>query len=88
METTDSAIRLPGLTGALRIWSAARALLALLGLAVLLTAALPGPRETLLKQLAAWTEAWEEQNDNISAGTITIQPGFGSAAVREQRAVS
>jgi soluble lytic murein transglycosylase-like protein len=86
METTDMAMRLPGLTGALRIWSAVRALLALLGLAVVLAAALPVPREALLRQLAAWAEAWEDQNGNITAGTI--QPGSGSPAVREQRAVS
>ncbi len=86
METTDMAIRLPGLAGALRLWSAARAVLALLGLAVLLAAALPAPRETLLRQLTAWAEAWEDQGINVSAGTI--QAGSGSAQVREQRAVT
>jgi len=86
METTDMAIRLPGLTRALRIWSAARALLALLGLAVVLAAALPAPREALLRELVAWAEAWDEQHGNITAGTI--QPGSGSPAVREQRAVT
>jgi len=87
METTDMAFRLPGLNGALRIWSAARALLALVGLAVVLAAALPGPREAVMRQLLAWAEAWEDQQGNVTAGTI--QPGSGaSPAVREQRAVS
>jgi soluble lytic murein transglycosylase-like protein len=86
METTDTAIRLPGLAGALRLWSAARALLALLGLAVVLAAALPAPREVLLRQLAAWAEAWEDQNGNVTAGTI--QPGTTSPALLEQRAVT
>src|SRR5258706_4066890 len=56
MNTTDSAIRLPGLTGALRLWSAMRTGFALLGLAVVLAAALPAPRETVLRQVAAWAE--------------------------------
>jgi len=86
IEPNEMAIRLPGLHGALRLWSAARTLFALLGLAVALVAILPGPREALLRQLAAWAEAWEDQNGNVTAGTI--QPGSGSAAVREQRAVT
>jgi soluble lytic murein transglycosylase-like protein len=86
IEANEMAIRLPGLHGALRLWSAARTLFALLGLAVALVAILPGPREALLRQLAAWAEAWEDQNGNVTAGTI--QPGSGSAAVREQRAVT
>jgi soluble lytic murein transglycosylase-like protein len=88
METTDMAIRLPGLAGALRIWSAARALLALLGLAVVLAAALPVPRETLQRQLAVWTEAWDERNGNITVTAGTIQPGSLSPALMEQRAVT
>ena len=83
METTDVAMKLPGLTGALRVFSAARALLALLGLAVVLAAALPVPREALQ---AAWAEAWEEPGANITAGTI--QPGAVSAEGRDQRAVT
>jgi len=86
METTDNAIRLPGLAGALRLWSAARTLLALFGLAVVLAAVLPAPREALLRQLAAWAEAWEDQNGNVTAGTIL--PGNDSPALREQRAVT
>jgi soluble lytic murein transglycosylase-like protein len=86
IDTNEMAIRLPGLHGALRLWSAARTLFALLGLAVALAAVLPAPREALLRQLAAWAEAWEDQNGSVTAGTI--QPGSGSAAVREQRAVT
>lgn len=92
IETTEMvgmSMRLPGLSGALRIWSAARALLALLGLAVVLAAVLPAPREALLRQLAAWAEDWTEEASSVppvSAGTI--QPGAGSPTVREQRAVT
>ena len=86
METPDIAIRLPALAGALRLFSAARALLALLGLAVVLAAALPAPRDALLRRLATWAEAWEDQSGNVTAGTI--QAGAGNAAVREQRAVT
>jgi soluble lytic murein transglycosylase-like protein len=85
METTDTAIRLPRLAGAQRLWSAARAMLAMLGLAVLVAATLPAARETLLRQ-TAWTEAWEDPSANVTAGTI--QSGAQSAQDREQRAIT
>ena len=88
-QMTGLTLRLPGLNGALRIWSAARALLALLGLAVVLAAALPAPRDALLRQLAAWSEAWDEQAASVAPVTAgTIQPGAGSPTLREQRAVT
>jgi soluble lytic murein transglycosylase-like protein len=88
-ETMGLTLRLPGLNGALRIWSAARALLALLGLAVVLAAALPAPSDSLLRQLTAWSEAWDEQPSGVVPVTAgTIQPGARSPAVREQRAVT
>ncbi len=86
METTEIAMKMPALAGALRLFSVARSLLALVGLAVLLAAALPQSREALLQQFAAWTEAWEGESGNITAGTIQV--GTGNAAVREQRAVT
>jgi soluble lytic murein transglycosylase-like protein len=86
METSDMAVRLPALEGALRLWSAARTLLALIGLAVLLAAVLPGPRDFALRQLTAWSGVLEESGDNVSAGTI--QPGAGAGAERDQRAVT
>lgn len=86
MDTTDVAIRLPAVAGALRVLSAARTLLALVGLAVVLALALSAPRDYLLRQVAVWTDAWESQSGNVTAGTI--QTGAESGAVREQRAVS
>jgi soluble lytic murein transglycosylase-like protein len=90
MATTEYAMKIPGLSGtlrgALRLFSAARALLALVGLAVVLAATLPAPREALLRQLAAWSEAWDGDSGNTTAGTI--QPSVGSPALREQRAVT
>lgn len=86
MESTDFAIKVPGLSGALRLLSVARAVLALVGLAVVLAAILPAPRDAILQQFAAWSEAWEGESGNVAAGTI--QPGALSAAVREQRAVT
>jgi soluble lytic murein transglycosylase-like protein len=86
METTHIAIKLPGFAGAIRLYSAARTLLALVGLAVVLAAALPAPREFLLRQVTLWTDAWENSGGNMTAGTI--QPGSESAALREQRAVT
>ncbi|HVP08975.1 MAG TPA: transglycosylase SLT domain-containing protein [Burkholderiales bacterium] len=86
METSEIAIRPPALVGALRLWSVTRALLAAFGLAVLLAAVLPPSREALLRQFAAWGEAWDEQSVNITAGTI--QAGAATADQREQRAVT
>ncbi|MGH8676652.1 MAG: hypothetical protein ACREVG_20370, partial [Burkholderiales bacterium] len=87
METTDVAMKMPGLAGALRLFSAARAVLALIGLAVILAAALPAPRDAVLRQVAAWAEAWDEQSSNVTAGTIQAGSGSG-AALREQRALA
>ena len=86
VETTKSAIRLPGLTGFVRLFSAARAVLAVVGLGVVLAVSLPVPREALLQRLNGWTGAWDGQAGNVTAGTI--QPGLESAAAREQRAIA
>lgn len=86
METTNIAVRLPGLAGAARLYSVARTILALVGLAVVLAAVLPAPREFALRQVAVWTDAWEGDAGNTTAGTI--QPGSEAASAREQRAVS
>ena len=90
MDASDVAVKLPGLAGALRLLSAARALLALVGLAVVLTAVLPAPREAVLRQFAAWMEAWSAEKDavaaTVAAGTIQAIPG--AAAQREQAAVT
>ena len=86
METTEIAIRPPALIGALRLWSATRALLALFGFAVLLAALLPASRELLMHQAVTWSEAWDDQNVNISAGTI--QAGAATPEQRDQRAVT
>ena len=86
METSDVAMRLPGLVGALRLFCAARTLFALIGLAAVLAAGLPTPREFLLRQLTVWSDAWDAEAGNTTAGTI--QPGSASAAAREQRAVT
>ena len=86
MESTDMTVRWPAIEGAWRMFSAARTLLALVGLAVVLAAALPATRESLLLQLASWAGAWESDAGNVAAGTI--QPGAESSALREQRAES
>ena len=90
MGTPDFAMNVPGLAGFLRLVYATRALLALIGLAVLLAIALPAPREVLVRELAAWSEAWGEQTEAVAATVAagTIQIGLGSAAQREQRAVT
>ena len=88
METSEIAIRPTALIGALRLWSAARALLALFGLTVLIAAVLPASREALLRQFAAWSEAWDEQNGNSVMTAGTIQVGVASPDERDQRAVT
>jgi len=90
MGTPDIAMNVPGLAGFLRLVYATRALLALIGLAVLFAIALPAPREILVRELAAWSEALGEQTEAVAATVAagTIQIGLGSAAIREQRAVT
>ena len=88
MQTSEIAIRPPALLGALRLWSAARALLALFGLAVLLAAVLPASRDALLRQFAAWGEAWEDQSGNNLMTAGTIQVGAATPDQRDQRAVT
>ncbi|MEK6246291.1 MAG: lytic transglycosylase domain-containing protein [Pseudomonadota bacterium] len=86
MDTTNVAAKLPALAGVWRLFSAARTLFALVGLAVVLAVGLPAPRDFLLRQLALWTDAWKAQAGNMTAGTI--QPGSESASAHEQRAVT
>ena len=86
MDTTNIEVRLPGVAGAWRLFSAARTLLALVGLAAVLAVGVPAPRDFLLRQLALWTDAWEAEAGNTTVGTI--QPGSESASAREQRAVA
>jgi len=90
MGTTDFALNIPGLAGVLRLLHATRALLALLGFAVILAVALPAPREFLLRELLAFSETLGEQTESVAATVTagTIQLSQGSAAVREQRAVT
>ena len=84
METSDNAIPMP-VAGALRLFSAARSLFAVVGLAVVLVAAFPAAREGVLRQLLASSESWDEAEPAVtSAGTIQA----GAAGAREQRAVS
>ena len=93
METTENAIQLPGLGAAWRVFSAARSVLALVGLVVVLLAGLlaasPQPRDWLWQRVSGLASAvWEDQMDNdnvIAAGPI--QAG-ASAAEIEQRAVT
>ena len=89
MDTTNVAARLPVLAGAWRLFSAARTALALVGLAVVLALGLPAPRDFLMRQLAFWTDAWDAQDSAVTGMTAgMIQPGTGSASLREQRAVA
>src|SRR5258706_4569490 len=56
---SDDVVKLPGLAGALRVWGAARAALALVGLATVLAFAHPVPREALLRQAAGLAQYWD-----------------------------
>jgi len=90
MDTTSETYKFPALDAVWRVMSAAQAMLALLGLTVVLAAAfvatLPLPREAMVKELLAWTDGWEVQAGNTTSGTI--QPGADSKISREQRAVA
>jgi soluble lytic murein transglycosylase-like protein len=91
MEAMNSAIeaqqvRPAGTRAISRAWSFAQAVLALVGLVVLVTAAHPGSREWVLSQAALALRATEPPGANFAAGSI--QPTADSPAGREQRAVA
>src|SRR5689334_13268460 len=86
MEASNEAARLPGVTGALKVFSAARAAFALVGIATVAALAHPVPREVLMRQAAGLAQYWDAQAGNVAEGTI--QPGSETAAAREQRAVA
>ena len=85
METTNNGtLRLPMLAGTtLKMLSGG---FALIGVLVVLIAALPGPREAVLRQLSAWEDDLEGDVVNVSAGSI--QASVETPALREQRAVA
>ena len=92
LETSVNATRLAGVATALRFFSLARGLLALLGLAVVLAISLPAPREALLRQAgslsAAGTEfALSSAAQASPAGPVQAVDGEGMTE-REQRAVA
>lgn len=69
-----------------RVWSLAQALLALVGLSVLIAAAYPASREALLAQAAEAMKATEPPVANFATGPI--QPTALSAGALEQRALT
>jgi soluble lytic murein transglycosylase-like protein len=94
MEAMNSAIegqagslrRPTGARAISRAWSFAQAVLALVGLVVLVAAAHPVAREVVLSQAALALRATEPPGANFAAGSI--QPTADSPAGREQRAVT
>jgi len=71
-----------------RLFSLARGMLALVGLAAVLAIGLPSPRDTLLRQAAAVVNAAEAATGTLStAGPIQVA-STESAQAREQRAVT
>jgi soluble lytic murein transglycosylase-like protein len=86
MSATNGSAISPALGAVLRLISATRSVLALIGLAAVLAAALPGVREPLLRRMPPVASAWDAAMPNTSAGAI--QPVvFDAAREREQRAV-
>lgn len=95
MNASNQTLRMPVLWALLklpmRLLVVTRTLLALFGLAVAVAmvsaATLPGAREAMLSQFSALASAWDEQDGNVSAGTIQAMAGEDSQ-LREQRAVT
>jgi soluble lytic murein transglycosylase-like protein len=85
MSATELAGPIPAAT---RIYSAAKAFLALLGLAALVAVTLPAPRELLLRQvrLSAQPEAAAAASTTLTGGTIQVRVP-DPAQQREQRAI-
>jgi len=84
MNSTDEVMKLPGLAGALRVFSATRAALALVGLDKVVAFAHPVSREALMRQAAGLAHVWDAQAENMAEGTIQV--GSESGAARQQRA--
>jgi soluble lytic murein transglycosylase-like protein len=82
-------IRIPGLSGAIRALSIARAVFALIGLGVVLVVTVPSSRDLLMQQADAIARANQTAADSatLSAGTIqVVAPPV--ATKREQEAVT
>jgi soluble lytic murein transglycosylase-like protein len=71
-----------------RLFSVARGTLAVLGLAVVLAAVLPLPREALIRHVAAASAADEGGIGTVSIAGPILPADAGSAQEREQRAVA
>jgi len=91
MNASNQRLRFPGSGGVLRLLSATRSALALIGLGVvvagLFAATLPGPRETMLRQFFATSSSWADEAGIVSTGTIQAMAGVAGQA-REQRALT
>ncbi len=88
MDTTNGSLRPAGFAAALRVFSLARGLLALVGLGAVLALLLPAPRETLLRKgVALAASAADGGVSTVAAGPIQAAAAE-SASEREQRAVA
>lgn len=88
MSATNGSVISPAAGAAIRLASAARTVLALIGLAAVLAAMLPGAGETLLRRMPPVASAWDAGAPN-NTSTGAIQPAaLDSASEREQRALA
>jgi soluble lytic murein transglycosylase-like protein len=87
-DMNASGFWLTSYSAALRVFSLTRGLLALVGIAAVAAVALPGPREALIRDVAALTRPVAEgAAGNVTAGPIHAG-ATESAREREQRAVT
>lgn len=82
-----SSFWLTSYSAVLRVLSLTRGLLALVGVAAVAAVALPGPREALLRDMAALAASSDGSGGNVTAGPIHAG-ARESAREREQRAVT
>jgi len=86
MSATNGSAISPAVAAALRLASAARSILALIGIAAVLAAVLPDMDDPLLRQIPPVASAWDAEAP--VTGTGAVRPAaFDAASVREQRAV-
>ena len=71
-----------------RVYDLTRALFAAVGLAAVLTVALPVPREAIQRQVVTSFAAGEASGANYAAGMIEARQAPSAAVVREQRVVA
>jgi soluble lytic murein transglycosylase-like protein len=83
-----AAMRVPGLSGVIRLLSLARGVFALIGLSAVLVVAVPASRDVLMRQADAIARANQSVADSATLAAGTIQVAAPVRSKQEQEAVT